>query len=623
MSMRSSGSSRGSNSSSGSEYESESGHVPNKRQKVQDDPDESETEGSSANINLEELDSIEHEGRVYYVGDHTVLKDTDNISGTEGTGLPAVAHIQSIQREKDSSVSVTVAWYVLPQLSPHPLHMEFYKDTVLRTFRETTVPVDCIIKKCFVVHPSDARTGHPSEWTEADGDMFVCDSRFVDKGAFIQKIKHWNRGFWPDSMDEDRRKMLTTMIPWEGGPRELERAPVPVQTGEDDNAHTPQTRRTTRMTATPKSNEPTPHNGGAASAAAFPQTPTPATSSQAQLFAYQQLLSQGRINMPAGLNGQAPPSFMLPGANINQEMLNQQQQQQIQLLQQQQQLQNAALAGLGSPTGQQPIPNPFMQPAQARNGTIPNQQFQPPPTPKRRGRPPKNKQLIQQRAMEDAAAAAAAVAAAGGGGGGSMGGVPNAGYVKIAQAGVRTPSRPRTPTTPISSTPQRQHSMFSNMGRPPPSPAVYNGVNGMTPSIQRMPSASAGQMQAMYQPNQMVAGRVQNGAQMSQSAAHASQQQQVEQFQRQQVKQATVEYLPYADPSSSTPQLPKELIDMFPTTNGQIKWFAAAPVLRKANADIQHSDSYLQWANKSKQSYPHTNGYNHGGVDTESMDSDA
>ncbi|KAJ2547772.1 hypothetical protein EV175_005082 [Coemansia sp. RSA 1933] len=600
----SSGNSRRGSNSSHSEYDNETDHVPNKRQKVQDDAEESDAESLSGDKSPNRLGSVEHKGREYHVGDHAVLIDIDNVSSTEGANLPAIAQIQSIQRGKgdDSGVFLTVVWYVYPQLTPHPPYMEFYKNTVLRTFRKTTVPVDCIVRKCFVVHPSDAWTGHPSEWTEADGDIYVCDSRFVDRGGFIQKIKNWSLRFWPTKMSEDRNKMLTTMIPWEGGPRDIVKAPIPLQATENDSTHTPQTRRITRMTSTPKSSEATPQNGVPASALVssagqqpLPQTPTPAASTHAQLFAYQQLLSQGRMNMPAGLNGQTPPSFMLPGSNVNPAMLSQQQQMQLQ--------QNAAMA------------NPFLQQVQAKNGVgISNQHFQPPPTPKRRGRPPKNKQLIQQRAMEDAAAAAAAAAAGVGLGGMSMGGIPSTGYTKKSQAGVRTPSRPRTPTTPIGSTPQRQSSMYSNVGRPPPSPATYSGVNGMSPSIQRMPSGSVAQIQAVYQPNQMIAGRMQSGSQISQAAVYASQQQQQ--------MPPCIEYLPYTDPSS-TPQLPKEVVDMFPKTNGQIKWFAAAPTLRQANPGITHSDAYLNWSKKSKHTGTLTNGHGNGSADTTSTGSDA
>ncbi|KAJ2740252.1 hypothetical protein H4S06_006159, partial [Coemansia sp. BCRC 34490] len=94
FSNRSSGS--GSGSGSGSEYESETDHVPEKRQKTEDDSTESQASDSPTNKNLETLSSVEHKGRIYYVGDHAILEDTDNVSGTKGTELPAVGHIQSI-----------------------------------------------------------------------------------------------------------------------------------------------------------------------------------------------------------------------------------------------------------------------------------------------------------------------------------------------------------------------------------------------------------------------------------------------------------------------------------------------------------------------------------------------
>ncbi|KAJ1731897.1 hypothetical protein LPJ72_003701 [Coemansia sp. Benny D160-2] len=607
-------------SGSGSEYESETDHVPEKRQKTEDDSTESQASDSPTNKNLETLSSVEHKGRIYYVGDHAILEDTDNVSGTKGTELPAVGHIQSIQREEDTSVSVTVAWYVFPQLTPHPSYMEFYQNAVLRTFRQTTVPVDRIGRKCFVVEPTDAMSGHPSEWTEADGDLYVCDLRFVDKGAFIKKIKNWSSGYWPADMAEDRHKMLTTMVPWDNGPRELQKAPVPVPSSEDDSAHTPQTRRTTRMAATPKSSEVAPQNGNgdteSASAPGLregqinPMTPTPAPSSQAQLFAYQQLLSQGRINMPAGMNGQTPPSFVLPDPSFNPAMLSPQQQ--MQLIQQTQNAQGHAM------------PGSLTKPAQLINGAVTNPQFQPSPTPRRRGRPPKNKQLIQQRAMEDAAAAAAAAAA----GGVPVGAMPSIGVAKAAQVGIRSSTRARTPSASAKITPQRQNSMYSNVGRPPPSPSMYNGMNGMTPSIQRMSSSGSGLAQAMYHPSgQMQAGSIQGGAQMNQARMYAPQQQQLQQPQQQMAQQqknyqqqAPVEYLPYTDPSS-TPQLPKEVVDMFPTANGRIKWFATAPALRQAGSCIQHSDAYLRWEEDSKHSHVGTKESNHMDVDTASASS--
>ncbi|KAJ2910622.1 hypothetical protein GGI21_000698, partial [Coemansia aciculifera] len=198
------------------------------------------------------VDFAEHQGQRYYVGDHVLLEDTDNSSGTVGTSLPAVGHIQQLERDAQTGkVGVLVVWYVHPQLTPHPPLMEFYKNALLRTMRQTVVPLDHVKSTCFVVQPSEAMVGHPIEYAGDAGGvpLFVCDSRFNDKGGFIQRIKRRTRGFWPVTMDQKRQDMLTNMVPWSGGPRELEKSLVPIQATNDDRTKTtPQTRRTLRLT---------------------------------------------------------------------------------------------------------------------------------------------------------------------------------------------------------------------------------------------------------------------------------------------------------------------------------------------------------------------------------------
>ncbi|KAJ2680253.1 hypothetical protein GGI25_000846 [Coemansia spiralis] len=606
--MSSNNSSTGGSVFSGSEHESETESISNKRQKTMLPSETNGTKSPFANGNSKMLSSVEHNDQVYYIGDHAILEDADDISGVGETGLPAVGHIQSIQKDKDdSTVSITVIWYVHPRLAPHPPYMEFYKNSILRSFRQTTVPIDCIIKKCFVVQPADAMTGHPSEWTEADGEMFVCDSRFVDKGAFIQRIKHWNRGYWPAGMDEGRREILTKMKPWPNGPRELQKSLVPVQPVEEHSPHTPQTRRSTRTAATPNSKDqllqrqtPASGFGSPPQQQALPQTPTHA-SSQAQLLAYQQLLSQGQINMPAAtsINGQAPPPpFMVSGPNFNPALMTPQQIQMLQHQQQQQQQQNAA--SIRSPFMQRSASTSNPPAVQAPTSTpYPNPQI---PTPRRRGRPPKNKQLIQQRAMEDAAAAAAAAA----GGGVGIGGARST-YAKRSSMATPTSSQPRTPTTPTGLQ-HRQNSIYSNASRLPPSTTMYNGINGVAPNGQRMLSSSAMQMQQTLTPAQLLSAHMQgsnisNGVQANIASALISQQQ----HQQQTSIQTKTEYLPYADPSSA-PQLPKELVDLFPTANERIKWFATAPMVGKTSTNTQHSSTYLEWMQQKQLNKGSTNG---------------
>ncbi|KAJ2676954.1 hypothetical protein IWW42_000292 [Coemansia sp. RSA 1085] len=314
----------------------------------------------------EALLQVEHNGLTYFTGDHVIMEDPENSGGTQGTECPSVAQIHKLTRRDSNALEATVLWYVHPQLTPHPAFMEFYPNTLLRTFRQTTVPVQRIQRKCFVLSPADAMVGHPREWQEGDR-LFVCESRYVDKGGFIQKIK-MARGFWPESMSQERIEMVTRPVPWPGGPRQMEKVQMPVVADKDD-ANTPHTRRSTRLAATPASASSTPTSMPASQAELFQQMLV--QQQQQQQLQQQQLQQQQQ---------QPPPQFLLPGAMSNASMA-------------QFQKQAAALAS-GAFSGS------FSPVATASSMPI--------APPRRRGRPPKNKQLIEKRAMEDAAAMAAA-----------------------------------------------------------------------------------------------------------------------------------------------------------------------------------------------------------------------
>ncbi|KAJ2500596.1 hypothetical protein GGH96_002639 [Coemansia sp. RSA 1972] len=260
------------------------------------DPDSSSEEPAAKRTRAgeETVLFVEQNGQTYHVGDHVILEDPDNASGTQGTELPAIAHIHAL-RHVNGATEATVLWYVHPQLTPHPAYMEFHADGVLRTFRQTLVPVSRIKQRCYVQLASDEVIGHPREWREGDR-RFVCEARYVDKGGFIQKIKH--RGFWPDEMTEDRMQAVARPVPWANGPRQLERAPVPVR-GDDDTSAL-HTRRSTRLATAPE---------------AVPETvPEAVVPPNGQMLAFQQMLAQQQQQQPFVLPGLAPASIgQLPG----------------------------------------------------------------------------------------------------------------------------------------------------------------------------------------------------------------------------------------------------------------------------------------------------------------------
>ncbi|KAJ2767219.1 hypothetical protein IWQ56_003416 [Coemansia nantahalensis] len=483
----------------------------------------------------EALGLVEHGGRVYHVGDHVVLDDPEGTSGTAGTELAAVGHIHGLQRAVGSgAVSVSVVWYVYPQLTPHPGYVEFHRDELLRTFRQTIVPVERIAGICYVVSSADAKTGRPEEWKDGER-IFVCDSRFVDRGAYIQKLKGRARGYWPETMDEARCEMLTTMVKWPDGPRALDRAPVEMLAGDDDASKTPQTRRTTRLTTAPNT------VAGQESAAPAPSTPTPAPAAvHAQLLAYQQILAQGQLpsTMSSPVQAPQPLSFVPPGSATGQVPLSPFQSHQQQ-----------AIGAHFSPGGMQMAGLPYPQ---ASSPMSPMGSFPPGLAPKRRGRPPKNKQLIERRAMEDAAAAMAAAAAAAAQHPGQM------------------------PMSPTSALPRHTPGMFPSVGRPPPAAPLSASSISSHNSAQQQQLALLQQSQGIRPPGH------------PQPATAAS---------------PAVAPIPY-DSGAPGQQLPAAVVDLFPTVNGNIRWFAAAPIRLSATDSVCHSRAYLDWRQQQHHNRP-------------------
>ncbi|KAJ2055368.1 hypothetical protein GGI17_006669, partial [Coemansia sp. S146] len=188
-------------------------------------------------------------------------------------------------------------------------------------------------------------------------------------------------------------------------------------------------------------------------------------------------------------------------------------------------------------------------------------------------------QLIEQRAIEDAAK-----------------------MVEIA-ALIQTP-----PGSQLrSSTRQQPPSIMPNGSRPPPI-ASMTGLGGANGPLSAGQPVGAQRMvlngvSANPSPAQLLAARVQpvvppaNQMQQQQQKLAQQQQQQQSQMRQQQRQQQQLQQqlqpLAYND---SAPQLPKDIVDLFPTADGRIKWFATVPVCRIAEPSVvRHSAAYTKW----------------------------
>lgn len=456
------------------------------------------------------LDSIQHSGTTYYIGDHIQLNDpTNTTQQTPPASLPSIAQIQQI-----TPTSLLVLWYLYPQFTPHPPQIEFFPNTLLRSSRQSQVSLDQIQQKCYVVSPTQFQQGHPKEYQ--DGILYVCESLFHDKGEFVQKIKagYWDRKFWPEEMDPERRAMLTQMVGWPEGPKEMTREVVSMETG------TPhQTRRSTRILATPTNGQTKP-----------PVSPAATPTTQQLAASYQQILAQTptRQSQPPHQQMLQTPTirkniFPTPmAASITPAMISQFQKQQQKQKQKQQLLQPRT-----------PITH-------HTNVQMPEM----PTPPRRRGRPPKDKKLIERRAMEDAAYQEA---------------LRKYEEAQKQVAVAKVPPHQRLMTSPP---PQSQP---QSQPQPQPQPAQQQKfIRQLNPQIRPPPQMN---------------GLLMEGGQKKPETK-----------------------VPWVDPRG-TPQLDREIVELFARENGTIRWFAGLPSggsFERDDGGLKHSRGYLEWWQKHK-----------------------
>ncbi|KAJ1943975.1 hypothetical protein FBU59_002738, partial [Linderina macrospora] len=240
----------------------------------------------------EELPSIEHSGQKYYIGDHIVVSD----SAKDASAPPTIAQIHQIAKNTTTgAISLHIVLFSHPHEIVHPPSVQFYRNTLLKSTREAQIPPSQIVRHCFVVPTSDAVRGHPKGYDEAQhGPLYVCDCKYIDKGAFMMKIKNRNRQYWPHEMSEERKQSLSDIIEWPGGPRELEK----LGNGLEDAAAPSRTRRSTRQTSTASTPNSQPASTPMMTYPVIARPPPPPATTQA----------------------------FVPGANINQSMLMQYQQ---------------------------------------------------------------------------------------------------------------------------------------------------------------------------------------------------------------------------------------------------------------------------------------------------------
>ncbi|KAJ3416494.1 hypothetical protein HDV05_001231 [Chytridiales sp. JEL 0842] len=138
--------------------------------------------------NVEQLESLEHNGEKYILGDYVYIANPNE------NDKPTIGQILSIfTTPDDDRINFVANWLLRPEQTVHKATQRFMENEVLKSNRSETYVIDDLIGRCWVLYVKDYVRGKPK-----GADMkhvYVCESRYNDQAKATSRIKMWNPKF--------------------------------------------------------------------------------------------------------------------------------------------------------------------------------------------------------------------------------------------------------------------------------------------------------------------------------------------------------------------------------------------------------------------------------------------
>lgn len=138
---------------------------------------------SNSKISRLPLDSIEHNGVVYRVGDWIHIKNPNNPK------VPTVGQIFRIWRDANKQQWINACWYYRPEQTVHRYDKLFFDNEVVKSGQYRDHRVDEIVEKCFVMFFTKYQRGRPKGIGNAS--VYCCESRYNESEKTFNKIRTW------------------------------------------------------------------------------------------------------------------------------------------------------------------------------------------------------------------------------------------------------------------------------------------------------------------------------------------------------------------------------------------------------------------------------------------------
>lgn len=124
----------------------------------------------------------------YQVGDFVYLKDSET---------PLIAQIRKIWQTNKNAVRFQANWFLRPEQTVHPANRKFYPNEVFKSDKYADYSADDVQGRCWVQHIKDYVRGMPVGAQLKD--VYVCESRYLEAGKRMEKIKNWKASL-PESI---------------------------------------------------------------------------------------------------------------------------------------------------------------------------------------------------------------------------------------------------------------------------------------------------------------------------------------------------------------------------------------------------------------------------------------